>query len=454
MKRTFLLLFLLLASLPAVKAQEVMTLEKCVDYALQNSKTLQKSKLDREIASQSRREVLGALMPQVSGSGSIAYNFDKNIVVMPNFMNSMMPEAMRDPNADPYMVIPMGLTNVSNVGASLVQQILNLSLFNALDITEAAEGMAEIGDDINTDDVIAQTATFYYNIQVLEYGLKQFDSSIALMDKTMEIMTTNKDLGIVRPVDLDRIKVARTNLLSQKTGFVQALEVQKNLLKLNMGYDMDSDIMVSPLDIEEIENIGYLSDVALFQPVDLAPVRLMDQKLKMNQLQVRAAKYELMPTLTLVGNYNYYFMADDFYTGPTFHKYPMSMLSLSLKVPIFGGFSKDAKIKKAKLEYAKAESDRAQLDQSLRMAHSNAVMQLESNWDALNAQKENMVLAEDVYTITDNNFNLGISSLSDVLNASSELIKAQISYAESLHNYMLSLLELKKNEGKIKEIIK
>ncbi len=454
MKRTFLLLFLLLAALPQANAQEVMTLEKCVDYALQNSKTLQKSKLDREIASQSRREVLGALMPQISGSGSVTYNFDKNIVVMPNFMNSMMPEALRDPNADKYMVIPMGLSNVSNVGASLVQQILNLSLFNALDITEAAEGMAEIGDDINTDDVIAQTATFFYNIQVLEYGLKQFDSSIALMDKTMEIMTTNKELGIVRPVDLDRIKVARTNLLSQKTGFEQALEVQKNLLKLNMGYDMDSDIKVAPLDIAAIENTAYLGDVALFQPMDLAPVRLMDQKLKMNELQVRSAKYELMPTLTLVGNYNYYFMADDFYTGPTFHKYPMSMLSLSLKVPIFGGFSKDAKIKKAKLEYAKAESDRQQLDQSLRMAHSNAVMQLESNWDALNAQKENMVLAEDVYTITDNNFNLGISSLSDVLNASSELIKAQISYAESLHNYMLSLLELKKNEGKIKEIIK
>lgn len=436
-----------------MKAQEVMTLDKCVNYALENNLTLQKSKYDQEIAVQSRREVLGALMPQVSASGSMTYNFDKNIVVMPNFMNSMMPAAMQDPNADEYMVIPMGLTNTSNVGASLVQQILNLSLFNALNITEAAEGMAEIGNDINEEDVISQTATLYYNIQVLEYGLQMFDGSIALMDKTTEIMTANKELGIVRPVDLDRIKVARTNLLAQKTGFEQALALQKNLLKLNMGYDMDTDIKVAPLDIEAIENTGYLGDVAQFQPVDLAPIRLMDQKLKMNDLQVRAAKYELMPTLTLVGNYNYYFMSDEFYTGPTFHKYPMSMLSLSLKVPIFGGFSKDAKIKKAKLEYAKATADRAQLDQSLRMAHSNSVMQLETNWDALTAQRENKDLAEDVYAITDKNFVLGISSLSDVLNASSELIKAQISYVESLHNYMLSLLELKKNEGKIRTIL-
>ena len=454
MKRFFLVFLLLFSGVPLMQAQEELTLQKCVDYALENNQTLLKSKLDCEIAVQSRREVLGALLPQVSGSGSIAYNFDKNTVIMPNFMNAMLPEAIRDPNADPYITIPMGLTNTANVGASLVQQILNLSLLNALNITEAAQEMAEIGMEISTDDVISQTATIFYNIQVLEYGLDQFDRSIALMDKTMEIMTTNKEFGIVRTVDLDRIKVARTNLISQKTGFEQAVAIQKNLLKMNMGYDMDSDINVPSLDIKAIESIGYLDQNDAFQPLDLSPIKLMDQKLKMTELQVKAAKYELIPTLTLVGNYNYYLMAEDFYTGPSFHKYPMSMLSLSLKVPIFGGFSKDAKIKKANIELKKANSDRVQLDQSLRMAHSNSIMQLRSNWGTLSAQKENMSLAEDVYSITESNFNLGISSLSDVLNASSELIQAQISYVESLHNYMLSYMELKKNEGKIREIIK
>ena len=155
-----------------------------------------------------------------------------------------------------------------------------------------------------------------------------------------------------------------------------------------------------------------------------------------------------------MGNYNYYWMADDFYTGPTFHKYPMSMVSLNLKVPIFSGFSKNAKIKKAKLEYDKTARDRDQLDQSLLMAHSNTVMQLDSNRETLETQKDNMKLAEDVYAITEGNFRLGLSSLSDVLNSSSELIKAQISYVEALHKYLQSYMDLKKSEGTIREIIR
>ena len=106
------------------------------------------------------------------------------------------------------------------------------------------------------------------------------------------------------------------------------------------------------------------------------------------------------------------------------------------------------------MEYNKAAYDREQLEQSLQMAHSNSVMKLLTNKEALAAQKENMILAEDVYSITEKNFDLGLDSLSDVLNASSEMIKAQTNYVESLLNFVLSYLELKKSEGTIKEIIK
>ncbi|MCF0173192.1 MAG: TolC family protein [Bacteroidales bacterium] len=453
MKLRLILSFLAISASGLLSAQESFSLEECVKYALDHNPALQKSIIDQQQAAESRREIVGALLPQVSGSGSIAYNFNKNMVTMPNFMNSMLPEAMRDPNADKYMTIPMGMNNTANVGASLVQQVVNFSLFNALNISKTAQDMSDIGVESSTDDIIAQTATFYYNAQVLEYGLSLFDRSIALMDSTLSIMTVNRDGGIIRNVDLDRVKVARTNLVAQKTGFCQALEVQKNLLKLTMGYDMEREIVLPPLDVAGLEQMLARPNRGTFDPNALPAFRLMNERLRMSDLQVRSAKYELLPTLTLLGNYNYYFMADDFYSGPTFNKYPMSMVSLSLKVPIFSGFSKDAKIKKARLDQDKASRDLSQLDQSLRMAHSNALMQMDSNRETLAAQRENMLLAEDVYDITEKNFNLGLNPLSDILNASSELIKAQISYVEALHNYLQSYMDLMKNNGTIRTFV-
>ncbi|MEA4937888.1 MAG: TolC family protein [Paludibacter sp.] len=453
MKRTLLFLLLLLIGSSKLRSQEELTLNDCVKYAIENNRTLQKSKVDQEKSIESQRELLGALLPQINGSGAISYNFDKNTVVMPNFMNSMLPPNLQDPNADKYMTVPMGMNNAANIGGSLVQQVVNFSLFNALKISKTAQSMADISVDISTEDVISQTATFYYNVQVLEYGLKQFDRSSALMDSTLKIMTANKDNGTIRQVDFDRIKVARTNLISQKIGFNQAVSVQKNLLKLTMGYDVNNDIPITSLDISSLERLIYPFNLDIFQPKDLPTLKLMNQRMKMSELQIRSAKFELLPSLTFVGNYSYYFMGDDFYTGPTFHKYPMSMVSLSLKIPIFTGFTTDAKIKKAKMDLSKTVYDQAQLEQSLHMAHSNAVMQLESNKKTIEFQKDNMKLAEDVYAITERNFNIGISSLSDVLNASSELIKAQISYVEALHNYVQSYIDLKKNDGTIREIL-
>ncbi len=221
MKKTGLIIVLLTLMSQGVSGQEIFTLKKCIDYAVENNHTLQKSKLDRDKAVQARREITGALLPQINGSGSMTYNIQKTTFAMPNFMNDMLPEQMRDPNAPKYMTITMGMNYAANIGASLMQQVLNFSLFNAVDISKSVQKMADIGYEIGTDDVIAQTATIFYNIQVLGYALDQFDTSLNLMDKTIRMMEVNRADDIVRQVDLDRIKVTKANLETQKDNIRQ-----------------------------------------------------------------------------------------------------------------------------------------------------------------------------------------------------------------------------------------
>lgn len=446
-----------LCLVPAMaKAQDPggsITLRQCLDYTLENNKSLQKDRLGVESAIESRREVIGSLLPQVNASASYTYNIQKTAIAMPNFVNSMMPEPMRDPNADKYMTVTMGMDLSANWGLALTQQILNFSLFNAISLAKAGEEMARMGVSADEEDIIAKTATLFYNAQVLKHSLGLFDESLEVMERLSSVMEANRGIGLVRNVDADRIAVTKMNLETEKASLSNALEVQKNLLKLQMGMDMNTPVELDGADMESIESMVMGECSTGFELEAQVPFKLLKQQQNMIGLQRKAAVSEVLPMLSFSANYSHNYMGDHFY-GETFHHFPVSMLSLNLRVPIFTGMSKTAKIKKAGIEMEKAIRDEAVLSESLRMAYNNATMQLEQNRSTIDSQKRNMELAQNVLKVTESNYNEGLATLSDVLNASSSLVQAQMNYITALNNCVKAYIDLKKADGSIREIIK
>ncbi len=252
-KKILIFFLCALVSVPN-KAQETYNLQRCIGFALENNNNLKKSKLDLEKSHESRREILGSLLPQISGSGSFNYNLKKPKFVMPNFINDMLPPNMQDPNAEKYMTIEMGTNYSSGFGASLNQQILNFTLFNTLEIAKTAEAMANLGVEAKEEDVIAQTANLYYTVQSTAFAAGQFEQSIKLIDRMLSVMETNYQIGLVKKVDLDRLKVNRVNLATQQNAIKNAVEIQKNLLKLQIGMDMNQHLNLEEFDLSFFEN--------------------------------------------------------------------------------------------------------------------------------------------------------------------------------------------------------
>lgn len=453
MRKKILVLFMGLLPLLCVAQSEPLSLSQCLDYAVQHNASLQKDRLGIETAVESRREVIGSLLPQLNASGSLTRNFQKTTIAMPNFMNSMLPAAMQDPNAPKYMAVAMGMDLSANWGVSLTQQVLNFSLFSAVQMARAGEEMARTGAILDEDDVIAQTATLFFSTQVLTYAMTAFDESLALMDRTANMMAVNVENGLVRKVDADRVTVARMNLETEKSSMQQALDVQKNLLKLQMGFPMTDDIALVPVDIEALENTLAAETLLGFTVTDQLPFQMLKQQQGMLQLQRKAAVAEVLPALTLSANYSQNYMGDHFY-GETYHHFPVSMVSLNMRMPLFTGMSKKAKIRKAGLELSKAEEDERMLVQSLTMGYSNAMRQMQQSRATVEAQKRNRQLAEEVMAVTEGNYREGIAPLSDVLNASTSLIQAQMNYINALGNGMKAWVDLKKADGTIGEIKK
>ena len=449
--------YLFLCLLPQIAAAQngtgALSLKQCLEYSLENNTALQKDRIGIESAAQSKREVVGSLLPQVSASGAMTYNIQKTTFAMPNFIDQMMPEAMRDPNASKYMTVTMGMDLSANWGFALSQQLVNFSIFTAVAIADAAQELSELGTQADEDDVIAQTAALYYNSQIIDYSIGLFEESLDVMDRMSGIMEASRANGLVRDVDADRIQVTKMNMETEKQSLVQALDVQKNLLKLQMGFPMDQDIAIEPVDLDAIERELFIESVRKFEVEEQLPFKLLKQQQSMLGLQKKAAVSELLPALTLSANYSQNYMGDHFY-GETYHRFPVSMVSLNLRVPIFGGMSKNAKIKKASLELDKALRDEKQLVQALTMGYSNARMQLDQNRSTIASQKRNKELAQRVLEVTETNYKEGIANLNDVLNASSSLVQAQMNYVNALSNCVKAYIDLKKADGSIKEINK
>lgn len=448
-----LVLCLLLLSVSG-HAQESYTLQQCLGYAVEHNSNVKKSAYDQEKAERARQEVLGALMPQINGSAGLNDNLKKAKFIMPNFMNNFLPEKMRDPNASEYMTIEMGTKYSANAGLSLNQQLLNMSLFNTLDIAKVSKQMAELGVLSTEEDVIAQTATLYYGVQVTQYAASQMLRSVELVEQMLRMMEVNYASGLVKKVDVDRLRVNLTNLKTQQSAIESGLEVQKNLLKLQMGFEVTEPIAVPPLDLslmaqQEIAAVGSPT----FDPISHIAYRQLQQRERMAQLQERSKKYEYLPTLSLALNLQYNQMSDQLFGGTTNYGYPTAMIGLSLRMPIFSGGSRLAKVRESHLDLLKAQEDLHALDQSLRMAHLNASLKLRDTRQTISLQRDNQALAEQVLDLAQKNYNLGVASLSDVLNASQSLVQAQMSYASALGDYMKAFIDLKKSRGEIRDLM-
>lgn len=448
-----LVLGLLLLSVTG-HAQESYTLQQCLGYAVEHNSNVKKSALDREKAERARQEVLGALLPQISGSAGLNDNLKKAKFIMPNFMNNFLPEKMRDPNASEYMTIEMGTKYSANAGLALNQQLLNMSLFNTLDIAKVSKQMAELGALSTEEDVIAQTATLYYGVQVTQYAASQMLRSVELVEQMLRMMEVNYASGLVKKVDVDRLRVNLTNLKTQQSAIESGLEVQKNLLKLQMGFEVTEPIAVPALDLslmaqQEIAAVGSPT----FDPIRHIAYRQLQQRERMAELQERAKKYEYLPTLSLALNLQYNHMSDQLFGGATNYGYPTAMVGVSLRMPIFSGGSRLAKVRESHLDLLKAQEDLHALDQSLRMANLNASLKLRDTRRTIALQRDNQALAEQVLDLAQKNYSLGVASLSDVLNASQSLVQAQMSYASALGDYMKAFIDLKKSRGEIRDLM-
>ncbi|WP_231464393.1 MULTISPECIES: TolC family protein [unclassified Pedobacter] len=421
-------------------AQQRITLKDALTYALQNNNKVRKSKLDIEGGRYKVEEVRAQALPTVSGTAGLTYNpiIGQQVV---DFGGQLQ-------------TLKFGQKWNSSAGVQLSQQIFNQQVFTGLQAAKSSEEYYALTSQLTEEQIIELVANNYYQVLVNRQQLNVIDTNIKNVKVIEKIVGNQYKNGLARKIDVDRINVNLTNLNTQREQVINGITQLENQLKFSMGMPVSNPISLPATELTEVTQLPVLTD-----SVDLSnrtEVKLLDNQDKLLSLQRKAYVAEYYPTLSLTGNYTYSSQSNGFdflNTNATAIGFGSSAVGLSLKVPIFNGFLTRSKVRQADVNIRKAQEDRKESTNSLNLAYENAKIQLRNNLNTINSQRKNANLAQEIYKSTQNNYNNGLATLTDLIDTENALTEAQNSYTQALLNYKVAEIQLVKSNGNIKSLV-
>lgn len=438
--KTIPLLILAMVLAVTADAQQTLTLRDAVNYAVQNNANARKAKLDIDGGKYKTQEVRAQALPQITGTTGLTYNPIIGQLVA-NFGGQTQS-------------IQLGQAWNSSAGVQLSQQLFNQQVFTGLQAAKSSEEYYALSSQLTEEQVIELVANNYYQVLVNRQQLNVIDTNLKNIRVVEKIITNQYANGLAKKIDVDRIKVNITNLETQRTQIINAVTQLENQLKLSMGMPVATVIELPKTELTEVSQLPELAESVNLD--NRTEIRLLDIQDKLLSLQRKAYVSEYFPNLSLSANYMYSSQANRFdylKSNMAAIGYDASAIGLTLRVPIFNGFLTRSKIRQADIDIKKANEDRRQAVNSLNLAYENAKIALRNSVSTINAQRKNAQLADEIYRSTQNNYNNGLASLTDLLDTENALTNAQNSYTQALLNYKVAEIQLIKSKGNIKSLL-
>lgn len=431
----------------AVSAQETLTLKDALEYALSNSEVLNKARLEIEGGRHKVAEVRASALPQIDATSTLTNNLLVQQFVLPA-------EAFGGTPGE-FIAIKAGQTWNAMSQVQVNQQIFNQQVFTGLKAAKSSEEFYRLSAQLAEENLIQQVATNYYQVIITRQQMSVINANIERVSQLEKMIGSQFELGLAKKIDLDRIKVNKSNLAAQREQLEYAVVQQENLLKYYMGMPVDQQIVIPDTEADKLESEA----ISLFDGSTIDVEKLLDFQLLKKQedllgLQKKAYQAEFYPSLSIGGNYIYNTQSDklNVYSSKALN-FDMSAVTLTLKIPIFDGNARRSKVRQANVELKKVHEDLRNTSNALTMAYENARIQIKNSLNTIESQRANKEFAEEVFNSTQNNYQNGLASLTDLLTAETDLVAAQNSYNEALLNYKVAQIELVKSNGQIKSLI-
>lgn len=439
MKKLLFLCFAL-GAFHSLQAQETLTLSQCLQMAVDNNLSLQRNRNEIIKGKHSLSENQSKLLPQINAVAQLNDNFTP-------------PVSVTDGSAygKPYNVTKTLQYNAS-AGLQLQMPLYNQMVLTAVNIAKTVDKLYQLSYEKAREDLILQTAKMYYMAQNTLEQIRLVNDNITRLKSLRDITQAFYDNQMSLEVDVKRVNFNIENLTVQRDNAIAMLEQQYTMLKYVIDYPAEKKIKVSDVNPGQIETVA-----ADGLNTGLYELQLLEQKKVLAKQQTKLAKDGYLPSLSLTGSLMYSAFTDKiehwWHSGESNHWYGSNGLGIQLRVPVFDGFDKRSKIRKAKVEEENARIGYEDALKGLEAKYMNAVSEVNNSQRNYKKQWDNYKLAEDVYNVTADQYKEGVSSMTAVLQDEMRMSEAMNNYLNAYYSYKVANLSLLKLTGKL-ELVK
>lgn len=439
MKQLVVIFTLWLAWMP-VGAQKTLTLEECLKLGIENNLSLEGSRNEMRKAKHLLSENRAKLWPQISAVAGFNDNFNPPVSVTDGSAYGNL-----------YNVTKTLQYNAS-AGLQLQMPLYNQTVYTAVDIARTLNELNRLSYEKAREDLMMQISKMYYLGQNTMEQLTLIQENMVRLRELRDITLAFFDNGMAMEVDVKRVNINLENQQVQYDNAKSMLVQQLNLLKYVMDYPADEEITLTPVDTERMQSASLTGLRG-----DLYELQLLQSQEKLAGQQKDLIRQGYLPSLTLTGSWMYSAYTDKarhwFHSGPSNHWYPSTGLGITLRVPIFDGFDKRARIRKAQIDQENARLNYENALKQMQTQYLNATNELMNNQRNFKKQKDNYLLAEDVYQVTTDRYREGIASMTEVLQDEMRMSEAQNNYLSAHYNYQVANLALLKLTGQMDRLL-
>ncbi|WP_311195390.1 TolC family protein [Kaistella sp. 97-N-M2] len=433
-------------SVSGLQAQQTVTLKQAIEYALQNKADALKARLDVRNADYQIIEAKSNALPQISGVANLTYN--------PILQTSALDVGAFSGGPSNIQLISLGQKWNAGAGLQLSQAIFNQKVFIGLKAAKSTKEFYQLNAQLTEEQIIERVSNAYFQVFTIQQKKETLESSYSSTEKARNIIKSLFDNGLAKKVDLDRTNVNLTNistvLKQQQNGINQA----ENALKFYMGMPIETEIELVKSDMEVTPHL--LEDVVSTD--ERSEVKVLAKQKELLEFNKKAVEADYYPTVGLNANYSWQGLGDKFpltngkKDGVYWGDY--SAITLGVNIPIFNGFATKARVAMAQIELDKLDVDIADTKLGLDLSYQNAKSQIENSLSALDNQKANVGLAETVLSNTKSNYQYGLATLTDLLEAENALVEAKNNYSNAILDYKIAEIQYYKSKGELRNYIK
>lgn len=427
---------LLIGSGPLLAQKKSLSLQEALKMARQGNKTLQVQLLEEKYATEQTRESRSRLLPDISAGAAYSYYFDRQNIFLPGSFAGTT-KAVQD--------IAVGGRNAFNGFVSLYQPVLDPVAYR---LNKASKINEKIQTE-KTEDLKSRVALGvsirYLDILMMKRQLNLLQQS---HERNVRALKDSRSLlaqGRGLKSDTLRSFIAVENLRSSVSYLKNNIEVSGMELKRLIGLEEPQELELTDeleSDIETNRNEFLTVNEALeIAETNRNDLNVQQLALELQQQKLSATKAELLPKLSIIGQYQVQAQADNL----EFNEYVWprtSFLGLQLNVPIYSGGRSKSRISQAKILAQQEQVRLNDLKDEIRTTLANIISKWKEAASQLEIQVTTVQSAELNHQMTEDRFKNGLGSRLELTDAELALTQAKINYLQALYNLRILHTEL------------